>query len=865
LDQRVHNVLEGADRRVDELHDLCRQVDTVAQMLKLEKGTAQETCKKVASLTNVLQQAHHRSAASVADAASTTECLVTAVTEAQSATNHIQRQLSSGLSDAQDKVDHLADAVAMAERACAAAQQKVSATQSACAQAVPWTEDLEQKRHQADATIERLTRALSDGKPVVEDIAQAQHAAAALRHETSAAQDACQRIAEVNGSLDANRHNAEATAAQVESATDNLRAMLADGQTALDAVHHRLQSTIGSCQEAMAEVDAKIEAAQRQGLDLQEGKEAAEQTANRVNEAARTLRDDVAHADEVIQTAHSAFDTLTRAIADGRCEARSIGLTVESVVAQADQTIASAAAQAEQVVERVQSQTAKLVSNGELATDAVRQRIETVISLADQESDKIERVRAAAAQAASALDERIASAVTSSTDLTEKIETTRELTQAGEQIGQQTAERIEAAGSVIDRLQDASTQADQLVESLAGATPSAQETLAGLTERLEQATSVHDRLNQTIADAGRAQQQCHHQVLTAGKAGTALTDMAKHAAAIAQQIEKARDFAQSGLAKLNEQREAARATLERQQIMRDKGLALLDQLQELTGSAQDVVGRLAQGSALAAETGDSLTQNIDRAAQSKFELDGRIQAADNRKVALQASEQTLADFLDQAEGLDQQIQRIQTRADAFEVRLNQMLDRPTQIATEAKAQAAQLQGVCRAVRKVFAGLSDAALQAKQRTDQFHQASRTADSQARRLAAETSQAAETLKRWVEEAVMVQSRLAASLEQSPSVERTHPATPLRSLSQLADKGMQRGHVLRQASQSTTPADRQRLPVNPEATDLTETADALLASRTGQTAPTAPLTTADARSRTEEVARLLEDARRVTETAQ
>ncbi|MFQ5492328.1 MAG: AAA family ATPase, partial [Phycisphaerae bacterium] len=39
LDQRVHNVLEGADRRVDEIHDLCRQVDTVSQMLKLEKGT----------------------------------------------------------------------------------------------------------------------------------------------------------------------------------------------------------------------------------------------------------------------------------------------------------------------------------------------------------------------------------------------------------------------------------------------------------------------------------------------------------------------------------------------------------------------------------------------------------------------------------------------------------------------------------------------------------------------------------------------------------------------------------------------------------------------------------------------------------
>ena len=80
-----------------------------------------------------------------------------------------------------------------------------------------------------------------------------------------------------------------------------------------------------------------------------------------------------------------------------------------------------------------------------------------------------------------------------------------------------------------------------------------------------------------------------------------------------------------------------------------------------------------------------------------------------------------------------------------------------------------------------------------------------DGQARRLATETSQAAETLKRWVEEAVGVQRRLAASLEQAPGVAQTHPPGSLRSLAQLADKGMQRSSALLSNNEPGIPGER------------------------------------------------------------
>ena len=82
----------------------------------------------------------------------------------------------------------------------------------------------------------------------------------------------------------------------------------------------------------------------------------------------------------------------------------------------------------------------------------------------------------------------------------------------------------------------------------------------------------------------------------------------------------------------------------------------------------------------------------------------------------------------------------------FELRIGQLLNQPQRVVAEAKDQSTRLQNVCRAVRKIFAGLSQATLQANQRIEWFDRMSRTNQNRAQRLSAETARTAETLKAW-----------------------------------------------------------------------------------------------------------------------
>ena len=340
-----------------------------------------------------------------------------------------------------------------------------------------------------------------------------------------------------------------------------------------------------------------------------------------------------------------------------------------------------------------------------------------------------------------------------------------------------------------------------------------------------------------------AETRCSQQVSKAGTAGKALIDLIRQAGQHNQHLVQTTAGADAAAQRVAEQRESARATIERQQMMRDQEAALLEQMQQRATEAHKLVARLAESQTDAIRACEELSQRTDRAAQTAHEIDRHIEAADARKEILSASEQTLADFVEQAEMINQQLQRVQRQADAFEVRVNQLIDKPAEITAEAKTQAAQLQEVCRAVRKVFAGLSDAALQAKQRTDEFHQASRAAETRADRLVAETARAAETLRTWVGEATRAQKRLAEYLERCPGLERTHPSESLRGLAGLVKPPGQPARSVLKRIESIEPVS---------------------AKQAVQSSGLTSDRTSGHRNRAEEIAHLLQDAHKFAETA-
>ena len=108
---------------------------------------------------------------------------------------------------------------------------------------------------------------------------------------------------------------------------------------------------------------------------------------------------------------------------------------------------------------------------------------------------------------------------------------------------------------------------------------------------------------------------------------------------------------------------------------------------------------------------------------------------------------------------------------------------PTAIVESAQTQAAQLEKVCAAVRKIFSNLSEATLKAQRQTEELKGAGADTTDRLAQLTAETERATRTLHVWLEEAVRTQSRLEQTLSECPSIRQTHPTESVRRLSHAA----------------------------------------------------------------------------------
>lgn len=124
-----------------------------------------------------------------------------------------------------------------------------------------------------------------------------------------------------------------------------------------------------------------------------------------------------------------------------------------------------------------------------------------------------------------------------------------------------------------------------------------------------------------------------------------------------------------------------------------------------------------------------------------------------------------------------------TRLAAVEQHLASLVDQAERL-TDAQTQAAQLEVVYGAVRKVFTGLAEATLQAQRQTEELRGMGEDTTTRLAELTAETERATQTLHEWVEEAVRTQSRLERTLSDCPPIRQTHPSEAVRRLSRAVE---------------------------------------------------------------------------------
>lgn len=251
------------------------------------------------------------------------------------------------------------------------------------------------------------------------------------------------------------------------------------------------------------------------------------------------------------------------------------------------------------------------------------------------------------------------------------------------------------------------------------------------------------------------------------------------------------------------------------------------------------IGR--QAERIAAEVQERTTELNDQVDRGE----GVMRRIDEQADTVVAGERLMRELVAQAEQLSAQIRGLDSRAAKLDDKIEQAVARPMAAVEAAQTQAAKLESVCAAVRKVFAQLSKSALEANASSATFDRTSREATEKLTQLQQETHRAADTLQEWVAEAARAQERLARTLAQAPTISQTHPAGGLQALSRASEP---LGAIV------SKPAERIGRPSR-QAPEPQE-ADEPMAD--------AQLTTADAavgrpRSRAEEIARLIADARK------
>jgi myosin heavy subunit len=274
-------------------------------------------------------------------------------------------------------------------------------------------------------------------------------------------------------------------------------------------------------------------------------------------------------------------------------------------------------------------------------------------------------------------------------------------------------------------------EANAVCERLAGLRDAVETHTAGCLERVEQRIrELHEAMATAAQVAGAADEAM--QALDR----RAQDVQEQSAAALARLDDRARvleeAIARELTADQGHQSEEHRRVVDElaQQVAR--GVEMTRRFEEIKDGAMAVYAQLTERSEAAAalfERSGALVEQVSKR-EDEIDLQGRV----------------LAQLHDEREALELRLQQISAGVESLRVELASLLAEPQKTICEAKTQTLQLSEVCRAVKKVFAGLSQASLQANRRIEELRRVEGVAGA---------------LQHWVGETARAQQRLSSAL--------------------------------------------------------------------------------------------------------
>ncbi|NOT00903.1 MAG: AAA family ATPase [Phycisphaerales bacterium] len=518
------------------------------------------------------------------------------------------------------------------------------------------------------------------------------------------------------------------------------------------AVQREAEETISTLADHMG-------GARQQATDLSEAIDRSEDTIRRADEAVESVTETCRESTERIRVAQDRVNEVIERAEDAMTQVNHAVVTAagtsERIVDDAAARMNQKAAGAADVVERLDRLVAtasELVErSGEQMEigDPLVERLEKASATANESADAIGKLLTSAEDAIATYGPALAQAA----DVMGKV---NEAVVRAAGVSERMTVQTGAGSETLQRMSGATGAAEQLVERVRSMVDAVGAAVGELDDRIGHAESVSASVRETI-------EASHGAIRSVSSAVNAASGE------VARVADATRSAEQSVLT-LNERIESQRAMIDRADACSQRTVKQVEALGAAIKKSETVERSLAES-----------TTRGDEVGQAAAEL---LATVGQRCEALEASARFIDESVERAEALRVKLQQLQTKADAFAHQLNGMLSDPARIVEEARSQAGQLDGVVRAVRKVFGGLSRTSLQANQDVTRFAEVSREAETRLAQMTSETKRASEMLREWVAEASHAQSRLSRTLSQAPGIGQTHPTVTLENLARSSE---------------------------------------------------------------------------------
>jgi type II secretory pathway predicted ATPase ExeA/chromosome segregation ATPase len=589
---------------------------------------------------------------------------------------------------------------------------------------------LEAQGKQAESSLASMESAIETSKSQVE----------VLTTLSTRGMETIQTLSPMFGRFETMVPQARETCAQVESTQQRLSATLQDLSRGIEKV--------GKIQDQTA-------AMQSLGDQLAHERVSAARTVKQIEQVIEKGEQMTRRMEHSLGTAHTQVDCLDSLTAVA-------GKTAEGV---SQSTVAG-----EAVIHRIDEAVSK-IERSVGAADACHAKLTTrqadcagILDQLNDTSSSARQVHDAAQSVVAHVDEKIGRIASHSAAASNVL---RNMSEAIKR-GHETVKQIDDSKRQLAEQMDGNRQKlDRLVEEVRSLNTRAESNAKTLDTHSAKASTLVKAMESASPRAERATDHLSQQLDHAKDAVSKITTSCRQASELNDQLQ-----AITGLfAAMQEKESAIRRVYEEAQETHERLTGIADTSR---GSEQ----KLTQLNAVAHGLIETYGQMKCETEDATNRLAAQLNAT---QKSVEVGEPMLSEFIKQSRSIERQLGELGKQAKQFEQGVAEATARPSEILVSAQAQADQLEGVCSAVRKVFAGVSKATLDAKGQSDACVEATKQASEQISVLSIQTDQAITTLREWVEEALRAQARLEKTLATCPTIQDTHPGEVMRRTAQ------------------------------------------------------------------------------------